>query len=370
MKQHREILLAGLMALALLTGCKTGPTFDAHAATQARLAALTNLTTLAVTNTPDTNLLQSPSDEFTLGPADRLEIEIVGDPTSLTTVVVGPDGKIYFNLLPGLDVWGLTVRDTRDLIEKELSKFIRQTPKVSVTLRGVESSHIWLMGRLNTPGVYPMAAPMTLLEALTIAGGPVSPLSSALSPSGMMGVSFSEDMADLRRSFVVRHGQVLPVDFYRLLKQGDMAQNIYLHPDDMVYVPSAMTREVYVLGAVFQSKAVFYRERMSLVSAVASAQGTIKDAFLNHVAILRGSLTEPKIAVVDYGAVIAGKSPDVLLEPGDIVYVPFVPYRTLERYANLILDTFVSTVAINEGARAVSANALPVGVSIPATTTH
>jgi len=358
------IFLAGLLMLAGLSGCETGPRFDARATTQARLAALTNLAPVTVTNAADARLLQPPSEYFTLGPGDRLDIEMVGDPTTQTAAVVGPDGKIYFDLLPGLDVWGRTIPETKALIEKALTQFTRQPPQVSVTLRGVESRRVWLLGRLNTPGIYPMAAPMTLLEALTVAGGPMTPTTLASSGSGTMGVNFSEDIADLRRSFVIRSGQVLPVDFYRLLKEGDMKQNIYLQPDDFVYVPSSVTREVFVLGAVFLPKSVSYRERMSLVAAIANAQGTIKDAYLSHVAIVRGSLSQPEIAVVDYNAVAHGGAPDVLLEPGDIVYVPFTPYRTLERYANLILNTFVATVAINEGARAVSANVVPVGVNV------
>jgi polysaccharide export outer membrane protein len=103
---------------------------------------------------------------------------------------------------------------------------------------------------------------------------------------------------------------------------------------------------------------------MSLVSAIANAQGTIKNAYLSHVAVVRGSLTEPKIAVVDYKELVNGKAPDVLLEPGDIVYVPLTPYRTLVRYADLIVRSFVQTIAINEGARAVSRNVNPVGVNI------
>jgi len=79
---------------------------------------------------------------------------------------------------------------------------------------------------------------------------------------------------------------------------------------------------------------------------------------------VRGSLAQPKIAVVDYKQIVKGQAPDVLLEPGDIVYVPFTPYRTLVRYADLILKTFVQTVAVNEGARAVSRNVGPVGVNI------
>src|SRR5690242_593748 len=365
MKRLAAIFPVVLM-LVVLTGCQTkmGPQFDAHAATAARLAGITNLTAVAVTNGEGGDLLQPPAERFKLGPGDRLEIQILGDPTTRTTEVVGPDGKIYFNLLPGLDVWGLTLSETKARIEQEMLKYMREPPQVSVTLRSVGSRQVWLLGRLNQPGIYPMTGPMTLLEALAMAGGPVKPAELASLATGPMGVNFSQDIADLRRSFVIRDGRMLPVDFYRLLKEGDMSQNIYLQPDDFIYLPSVVTREVYVLGAVLQPRSVACREQMSLVAAIADAQGTIKDAYLSHVAVVRGSLSHPEIAVVDYKAIVRGRSPDVLLEPGDIVYVPLTPYHTLERYANMILNTFVSTVAINEGARAVSRNVVPVGVSI------
>jgi protein involved in polysaccharide export with SLBB domain len=209
-----------------------------------------------------------------------------------------------------------------------------------------------------------MAAPMALLEALSVAGGPSSSASLASVGGGPAGAAFSMEVADLRRSFVMRNGEVLPVDFNRLLKGGDLSQNIYLQPDDFVYVPGATAREVFVLGAVLLPRPVAYRERMSLVSAIANAQGTIKNAYLSHVAVVRGSLTEPKIAVVDYKEIVNGRAPDVLLEPGDIVYVPLTPYRTLVKYADLIVRSFVQTIALNEGARAVSRNVNPVGVNI------
>ena len=354
------------IVLALLPGCETatGPKFNAQAESAAKLLALTNLTAVASTNSVSTDWLQPSPENFTLGPGDQLEIEFPGDKASITPETVGPDGKIYFNLLPGLDVWGLTLPEVQALIETNLAQFVRQPPPVSVTLRAVASRRIWLLGRLNAPGIYPLTAPTTLLGALAEAGGTVSPERLAVTGGGPLTPSLSQDIADLHHSFVMRDGKILPVDFYRLLKLGDMSQNIYLQSDDFVYVPSATANAVYVLGAVTLPRSVSYREQISLVSAIAGAQGTIKDAYLSHVAVVRGSLAQPKIAVVDYKAVIKGQSPDVLLEPGDIVYVPFTPYRTLERYANLILNTFVSTVAINEGARAVSHNVVPVGVSI------
>jgi polysaccharide export outer membrane protein len=174
----------------------------------------------------------------------------------------------------------------------------------------------------------------------------------------------------------MRKGVLLPVDFYGLLREGDMSQNIYLQADDFVYVPSALDQQIYVLGAVRFPRSVPYTESMTLVSALSQASGMAKidwltpnytglapDAYMSHVAVVRGSLTKPQLLVVDAGAIIKGRKADVPLEPGDIIYVPNTPYSTLKRYANTILGTFVSTVAANAGARA--GGAQTVGVSVP-----
>lgn len=80
-------------------------------------------------------------------------------------------------------------------------------------------------------------------------------------------------------------------------------------------------------------------------------------------------MSQPTIAVVDYGAVIKGHAQDVPLEPGDIVYVPNSPYRILKSYANLIMNSFVTTVAANEGIRA-GGGQVGVGVSVPVVPTR
>lgn len=316
--------------------------------------ALTNLISVESTNRLDPDWLKPPDRPFTLGPGDRLEIEMFGEPASRATLTVGPDGKIYYYLLPGIDVWGLTIPETRELLASELGRryFRGKNPALGVTLRGVESKRIWLLGRLRNSGVYPIAGPMSLLESISLAGGTMA------SPGSPV------EVADLHHSFVVRDGRLLPVDFYQLLREGDMSQNIFLQPGDFVYVPSSTVREVYVLGAVRVPQTVEFVRQLTVVSAIAQAGGTIKDAYLSHVAIVRGSLSEPRIAIVDYKGMIKGNVTDVHLEPGDIVFVPFTPYRTLVKYADLILQTFVRAVAINEGARAVSRDPIPVGVNI------
>jgi polysaccharide biosynthesis/export protein len=355
--------LGGL--LALVSGCRsTSPASDHSFAT-----FTTEPAAVTLTNQLDPALLRPSADLFLLGPGDLLEIEILGTPTSRATALVGPDGKIYYNLLPGLRVEGLTLSQTRALVEQHLAKYFNEA-KVSLSLRAVGSKFVWLLGSLNRPGVYPLTGPTSLLESIASAGG----------TSRSVSQYSSEELADLRHSFVVRQGQFLPVDFQRLLRTGDTSQNILLQPEDFVFVASTLSQEVYVLGAVRQPRALPYNERLTLVSAISGGAGMeryewvaaggsdpgpfTKDAYLTHVAIVRGSLSMPQVTVVDYNAIIRGEARDVRLDPGDIVYVPNSPYTTLKRYLNIILNTFVATAAANEGSR-VAGGTANVGVTVP-----
>jgi polysaccharide export outer membrane protein len=353
MKKQIGIIILGTALGMLISGCyiqKRGPQFDARAYRKA--SALTNLTSVETTNKVRAEWLQAPTNLFQLGPGDKLEIEIVGDASSRSLVTVMPDGKIYYNLLPGIDVWGLTIGQAAALVETALKQYLT-APKVAMQLRSIDSNRVWVLGRVANAGVYPMAAPTTLLEAISMAGGTMSSTASGT----------TEDLADLPRSFVMRNGERLPVNFDSLLREGDMTQNIYLEPDDLVYLPSSLNRDIYVLGAVRQPKAVA-RQQGTLVAAIADTGGPIKSAQLSQVAIVRGSLASPQIAIIDYSKIIIGKAPDVLLQPGDIIYVPFSPYRYITKYLDLILLTFIRAEAINEGARAADPNAAPAGVNI------
>jgi polysaccharide biosynthesis/export protein len=325
---------------------------------------------VAASSPLDQSLLQRPNTEYRLGPGDTLVVEVVGDLTTRSRTVVGPDGKIYFNVLPGIDVWGMTLPQARDRLVQEMQKFVREPQPISLTLLSAESQRIWVLGRLNKPGVYRLNGATTLLEVISEAGGP-SPASAFATMSGSMSMAASsranatDEAADLSRAFVIRQGRILPVDFYKLLREGDMSQNIYLQPDDFVYLPSNRVGNVHVLGAVTMPRSVDYQNQLTLVQSVAQAGGTLRDAYPSHVAIVRGSLSQPRVAVVDFNAIIKGQAPDVMLEPQDIVYVPHSPYRVLNRYVDLILDTFARTIGVNEGARAVSDRVTPIGVNVP-----
>ena len=316
-------------------------------------AALPAPVAVTITNQLDPALLRPQMTPFVLGPGDQLDIEMTGNAASHSTVVVGMDGKIYYSLLPGTDVMGMTLAQAREHLESELSKYVLHS-KVSLSLRAVASKHVWMVGRMGRPGIYPMTGPTTLLEALAMAGG------TATAPSTVSEI----DLSDLRHSFVMRQGKVVPVNFTTLLREGDMSQNIYLQPDDFVFIPSTLSQEVYVLGSVRTPMAVPFADPMTVISAISGANGPTPDAYLNHVAIVRGTLSQPELIEVDYNAVAHGKAQNVLLEPGDIVYVPLSPYRYLTEYAQLIVNTFATTWSANMGSRAVLGTSVTVAVPV------
>jgi protein involved in polysaccharide export with SLBB domain len=361
--------MALLLAAALTSGCRglgprlTGEVVSAPPAGEpphpraVRPGVLDDsaFSSIEETNHIPAEWLHPPTNLFRLGPGDTIGIESFGDAAASGTATVGPDGKIYYSLLPGLFVWGLTLTETKGLLETEMARYTRVKPEFSVTLRAVGSKRFWMLGSVASPGVYSLATPMTLLEAMTLAGGPVF---APGSPSGM---------PDLQRSFVMRQGRSLPVDFTRLLAAGDLSQNIYLQPDDFVYLQAETTRDVFVMGAVRGPLAVPYSEHLTLLSALAAAGGTIPYARVSHVAVVRGSLASPRIALLDYQAISRGTAQDVRLEPGDIVYVPFVPFYRLAILAESIIRQYVLQVTSNQAYRMVFPDAQPVppGVAPP-----
>lgn len=339
--------------LALLNACalmKEQKTFDARAQGPVANASFTQ-TKRQEPIQPE--WLKPPAKPYALGPGDKLEIEILGETGTRADTFVTPDSKLYFDLLPGMDVKGKPAAQLREEMEKLLARYYKQ-PQVSLTLREVVSQRVWVLGRVNAPGIYPLSRPMRVLDAVTQAGG--------LFTSSFTGTT--EELADLSHSFLIRGGKTLPVDFQKLIREGDMTQNIYLEPDDFIYLPSSMTNEVYVLGAVTEPRPVGFMNEMNLITALGRGLGIRPEADLTHVTIVRGSLTEPKIATVNARDIIQGKAVNVRLEPGDIVYVPGRGSMSPRGFLHDAVNTFTRLVAANEGNAAGALHGAPIGLNL------
>jgi polysaccharide export outer membrane protein len=320
--------------------------FDARKVDQ----TVKNLTfkNVSIKRSLDRKLLIPPTEPYILGPGDILEIEIAEVRGTLARTFVMPDGMVYYNLAGGVRAEGLTQAE----FAKKLTEALKRdytNPLVNVSLVEIRSRRYWILGRVFKPGIFPLRQPTTLLEAISESGG--------LFTSRFSGTT--QELADLSNSVVVRDGDILPVNFEKLIKSGDTSQNIYIRHNDLIYLPSSASSTVLLLGAVAAPQAVGYRDSLTLVDCIAQGKGPGKDAYLDQVVIVRGTLANPSAAIVNLRAILTGKATNVLLQPGDIVWIPRRPLGLLESTIKLVFMDAARSAAATAGARAVGNNQNP-----------
>ena len=133
------------------------------------------------------------------------------------------------------------------------------------------------------------------------------------------------DRSDIRSARLHRDGRTAAVDIYRLLQQGDMTQNVWLRPNDTIYVPDSSERLVFMLGSLTRAGAIPFPEGgLTLTRAIAVAGGYVRvGGAMSYVRIIRSqSPTRGELLVVDVNKILRGEALDFPLQSGDIVFVP------------------------------------------------
>jgi polysaccharide biosynthesis/export protein len=162
-------------------------------------------------------------DEYHIGAGDVLNVSVSQEPDdSVKSAVVRPDGKISMPLLNDVSVVGLTVVQANQLITTELSRFLT-APNVTVVVETINSKKIYITGAVKKEGPIPYTYRMTVLQALTEAGG-------------------LTDWAKRKKIYVLHdeNGRQLTFhfDYDAVLKGEHMESNIYLTAGDTVVVPN------------------------------------------------------------------------------------------------------------------------------------
>jgi polysaccharide export outer membrane protein len=344
------IFLGSLVSCDPIPGKNGSNRFDprAHASQVDSSGAMTtsaNFKKFNGTGSISKSMLRPKTDDYRLGQGDNLTIELTDKPETRQVTRVMPDGLVYFDLAQGVPAEGKTIEELTAAITKKMQVF-EQRPLVRVTLYEITSRNYFILGQVNTPGTYPLTRPLTVLDAISEAGGLASALNADL-----------ESLPDLSSAYIVRKNKMLPVDFQSLVEGGDTSQNIYLEPDDYIYIPSTQDAKVYLLGSVTDPKSITYKGGTTLVSALARAGGPTPKAYRQKTIILRGSLTKPEYAIVDFNQVLNGGATDVPLEPGDIVWMPRSPWEKAEEYLVQVVSAAAQSVAVYQGGRLVDPDA-------------
>ena len=116
--------------------------------------------------------LPAPSEVTTLDVGDTFEIRVVGEEKLPLGYTVAPDGTIDFPYVKRIRVAGLEPQELAELVRTKLiQKEILADPNVSVSMKEYNSKRVSVIGEIQHPGSIPMVAGMTLLRAISIAGG-------------------------------------------------------------------------------------------------------------------------------------------------------------------------------------------------------
>lgn len=129
---------------------------------QARAQEATTAHSQAKSATDDPN--------YVIGAQDVLDINVWKEPSVSRTVPVRPDGKISLPLIDDVQAAGLTPMQLTSVLADRLKKFI-DDPQVTVIVTQINSQRVYIIGQVARPGAFPLLPNMTILQALSTAGG-------------------------------------------------------------------------------------------------------------------------------------------------------------------------------------------------------
>jgi protein involved in polysaccharide export with SLBB domain len=192
---------------------------------RSRLLLGTAVLTICACFEPDHSLIPPAQPmEVTSGltPGDVFELEVAGQEQLSGTYEVQEDGTIMVPLLGPVDVRGKTKAEAAQLLEQRLGDGYLRDPHVRLVMTERENLEVSVLGQVQRPGTFPYAEKMTLVQAISEAGG-------------------LNELAQTRRIKLTRKGPDGDGTYdvsIKAITEG-RAPDILLQPGDIIYVPMA-----------------------------------------------------------------------------------------------------------------------------------
>jgi polysaccharide export outer membrane protein len=271
--------------------------------------------------------------EYRCGPGDRLAVTVFEVEELSGAVSIDADGLIRLPLVGGIAVGGLTTGQIEARLVELYGADLLQDPQIAVAVEEFGSQPVSVLGAVKEPGVLQLQGARRLLDVIAMAGG------------------LSEQAGE--RILIRRPGEddsappvEIAVPVKQMLGSGAESQyNPWIQPHDTIQAETAGL--VYVLGSVNRPGGfpIKDQEQITALQAISLAEGSKETASLQRAQIIRGEgLVKTEIAV-SIKDVIKGKTPDPILLPNDILYIPDSRFKSAtSRGAEAIVQMAVGLV--------------------------
>jgi len=161
---------------------------------------------------------------YPVNAGDVLQLQVWNEPTlSAEQVLVRPDGFISVPVVGEIRAGGRNVDEIRQAVVAGLNRYLKDEPTVVISVLNTGGSEVYVLGKVQRPGAFPLRGPLDVTQALAMAGG----LNSFAAENKIK--VLRRDAQGVQRAIKFRYGEV---------RGGDkLESNILLHSGDVVLVP-------------------------------------------------------------------------------------------------------------------------------------
>jgi polysaccharide export outer membrane protein len=253
--------------------------------------------------------------DYVLGPGDELRISLWGRIEGQWSVVVDRDGKISLPKVGVLSVAGLSFKELKELLSKELSKYYIGF-EMNVSMGMLRTIRVYVVGNAEKPGAYTISSLSTVINALFESGGP----------------SKTGTMRDIQ---LKRNGQTaVHFDLYDFLLKGDKTNDARLMPEDVIFIPP-IGPVTAIVGNV-NSPAIYELKGEKKISQLIEMAGGLNTiAFSRRMQVER--IRDNNLQVVFETDLSNVDDKDIPLQPGDVVKIfAIVPDKRIIRVSGAV----------------------------------
>lgn len=253
--------------------------------------------------------------DYLIGEGDTLMLSVWGEKDLTLPVIVRPDGKISIPAVGEVMAANSTVKELQTTLTGKIEKIVKN-PIVTVMVTGITNNKVYLFGGGVNSRVYSLTQRTTLLQLLCQLGEQQPSADGA-------GTSNSARDVDLRNAYLLRNGKKIKQNFYDLFVGGNIAEDVLIEPNDVVFIPGYNDKNVYVMGAVNTPRSIFYRDGLTVMAAILEAGGFTKYASQNDTVIYRKAGDRDITISVKMKKLIndGDLTQNARLQPGDYVVV-------------------------------------------------